>query len=164
MKAKQLRTTASGISCSLIGLVVLGILLPALHAQQTPRAKPLKQDGACLACHGQAGMKSEKGRDISIHPEKHAASAHGILGCKDCHTNIKDFPHPEKIAKVECHTCHSEQWSDVSASIHIVLGDAACSSCHGNVHEVSAAAEISPAKELTAEFDTWVKWAQALRR
>jgi cytochrome b subunit of formate dehydrogenase len=120
------------------GVTVLG------RPRETP--KPLKQDESCLACHGQAEMKSEKGIDISIRPDKHSASAHGILACRDCHTNIKDFPHPAKIKKVGCATCHGEQSKDVPGSIHAVLGDQACSSCHGNVHELGEAAKQVPSK------------------
>lgn len=140
MKLLQPRTAARTISWCLLSLAVLCLLLPTVLADGPEKAQPLKQDEACLACHGQAAMKSDKGRDISIHPEKHAASVHGIFGCKDCHTTIKDFPHPDKITKVECRTCHGEQESAISASIHAALGDAACSSCHGNAHEVQAAA------------------------
>jgi len=91
-------------------------------------------------------MKSEKGKDISIRPEAHAASAHGILGCKDCHTSVKDFPHPAKIAKVQCSTCHAAESSALPKSIHSALGEQACSSCHGNVHEVTSAATLAPEK------------------
>ena len=41
------------------------------------------------------------GKSISIDPAKHAASVHGTLGCNDCHATIKDFPHPNKLAKVQ---------------------------------------------------------------
>lgn len=114
-------------------------------AQQSP-AKPLPQDEACLACHGQPGMNSEKGKDISVRPEAHAASVHGILGCRDCHTSIREFPHPAKIAKVQCASCHADESSVVPKSIHSASGEQACSSCHGNVHEISAAAKLAPAK------------------
>jgi len=120
--------------------------IPSLARRQEKAAQPLKQDEACLACHGQAGMKSEKGADISIRPEKHAASVHGILGCKDCHTAIKDFPHPAKISKVTCASCHADQAKESAKSIHAVLGDGACASCHGNVHEIGAAAKLQPGK------------------
>jgi DnaJ-class molecular chaperone len=114
-------------------------------AQESP-SQPLKQDEACLACHGQAGIKSEKGKDISIRPGAHAGSAHGIFGCKDCHTTINDFPHPARVAKVQCATCHSEQSAAVPNSAHSALGEQACASCHGNVHEVAAAPKLAPAK------------------
>jgi formate dehydrogenase gamma subunit len=120
---------------------------PSLARRQTKAAQPLKQDEACLACHGQADMKSEKGDNISIRPEKHAASVHGILGCKDCHANIKDFPHPAKISKVQCASCHAEQAAAAAKSIHgASLGESSCASCHGNVHEILPAAKLQPAK------------------
>lgn len=119
---------------------------PSFARPQDKPAPPLKQDEACLSCHGQAEMKSEKGKDISIQTEKHASSVHGILGCKDCHTRIRDFPHPAKIPKVECVTCHAAQVADAAKSTHAALGEAACSSCHGNVHEVAAAAKAEPGK------------------
>jgi formate dehydrogenase gamma subunit len=106
----------------------------------------LKQDESCLACHGQAGMTSSTGKSISIDPAKHAASVHGTLGCQDCHTTIKDFPHPDKVPKVQCSTCHTDEASHVAGSIHSTLGDIACQACHGDPHEVSAAAETAPAK------------------
>ena len=91
-------------------------------------------------------MKSEKGKDISIRPEAHAASVHGILACRDCHTAIKEFPHPTKIAKVQCTTCHAAESASVPKSIHSILGEQACASCHGNAHEVTAAAKLAAAK------------------
>ncbi len=130
------------------GLLILFacFCLPSFARKQEKPAQPLKQDEACLACHGQAGMKSEKGVDISIRPEKHAASVHGVLGCKDCHTAIKDFPHPATIPKVQCASCHDDQAADAAKSIHAVLGQTACASCHGNVHEIGAATKAQPAK------------------
>jgi cytochrome b subunit of formate dehydrogenase/DnaJ-class molecular chaperone len=119
---------------------------PALARQLEKPAQPLKQGETCLACHGQPDMKSEKGKSISIRPDKQAASVHGALGCTDCHTAIKDFPHPAKIAKVKCATCHAEEVVDAAKSIHAVLGEDACTSCHGNVHEVTAAAWLRSGK------------------
>src|SRR5919108_1227813 len=120
--------------------------LHTLARRQEKPAQPLKQDEACLACHGQPDMKSGKGKSISIRPDKHAASVHGAFACTDCHTSIKDFPHPGKIAKVKCVTCHAEEVGDAAKSIHAVLGEDACASCHGNVHEVTTAAKLQPGK------------------
>ncbi len=116
------------------------------HAQAANAPKPLKQDENCLACHGQAGVTDAKGKSVSIDAAKHAASVHGVLGCTDCHSTIKDYPHPTKMAKVQCATCHSDESTHISGSIHAALGEQACESCHGNHHEVTAAAEIAPAK------------------
>ena len=103
-------------------------------------------DEECLACHGQAGMKSDAGKSISIDPARHAASAHAVLGCKDCHTGIKEFPHPSKIAKVQCSTCHADEAKSFPASAHSILGESACASCHGSVHELTTAEKLTPEK------------------
>jgi formate dehydrogenase gamma subunit len=111
------------------------------------KASPLpKEDDTCLACHGQPDIKSASGKSVSIDPAKHGASAHGILACGDCHTPIKDYPHPAKITKVQCTTCHADEASSVPNSIHSVLGAEACQSCHGEPHGVKTAADLAPAK------------------
>jgi formate dehydrogenase gamma subunit len=136
--------------------------LTSFARNQEKTAQPLKQDEACLACHGQAEMKSEKGADISIRPEKHAASVHGILGCSDCHTKIKDFPHPTKVSKVQCAACHADQAADAAKSVHAVLGEAACASCHGNVHEITAPAKMQPGKCAECHAGEWKEFAQSV--
>jgi formate dehydrogenase gamma subunit len=91
-------------------------------------------------------MKSAAGKNITIDPARHAASAHSVLGCKDCHTTIKEFPHPAKIAKVQCATCHADEAKVFPTSVHSMLGESACASCHGNVHELTTADKLIPAK------------------
>jgi cytochrome b subunit of formate dehydrogenase len=103
-------------------------------------------DQECLACHGEAGMKSSAGKNISIDAAKHAAGAHSVLGCQDCHTFIKEFPHPNKIAKVRCATCHDQEVKEFTGSAHAALGENACAVCHGNVHELTTAEKLMPAR------------------
>jgi formate dehydrogenase gamma subunit len=133
--------TACGVLIALVW-----VLAPTHAADKDKSAPPPKKDEACLACHGSAGMKSDKGKDISINPAKHAASAHAVLACTDCHTSIKDFPHPAKIAQVECSTCHADEAKAFATSVHSLLGDTACASCHGNVHELVTTEKLAPAK------------------
>ncbi len=96
------------ILCGLL-IALAWVLAPTRATAKARKHDPPKQDEACLACHGTAGMKSDKGKNIYVDPAKHAASAHAILGCHDCHTAIKDFPHPAQIAKVQCATCHADE-------------------------------------------------------
>ncbi len=110
-------------------------------------------DQECLACHGQPGMKSDAGINISIDPAKHAASAHAILGCKDCHTAIKEFPHPAKVAKVKCATCHVDEAKSFPDSAHAILGESSCASCHGSVHELTTAEKLMPGKCVECHAD-----------
>jgi len=158
-----------------IGLVLLVLLFLAgflllcgpanAHARARAQLKvpqPLKQDESCLACHGQAGVTSGSGKSISIDPAKHAASVHGILSCKDCHTTIKDYPHPAKVAQVKCSTCHGEEAARVPNSVHGLLGEEACQSCHGDHHEVASAAGLAPAKCAQCHADEVKEFRQSI--
>src|SRR5271165_2614568 len=109
-------------------LILCGLLIalawvpaPTRATAKARKAAPSKEDEACLACHGTAGMKSDKGKSIYVDSARHAASTHAILGCSACHTVIKDFPHPAKIAKVQCATCHEEEVKAFAGSVHAVL-------------------------------------------
>jgi len=138
------------------------ISTPVWARAQAKALSPLKQDESCLACHGQAGMTSGNGKNISIDPVRHAASVHGVLACQDCHTSIKEYPHPDKVAKVQCATCHADETSHVGGSIHSALGEQACQSCHGNPHEVTAAAEVAPAKCAQCHADEVKQFRQSI--
>jgi len=107
-------------------------------------------------------MTSGSGKNISIDPAKHAASVHGILGCTDCHTTIKDYPHPAKVARVKCSTCHADEAAWVPHSVHSALGDAACQSCHGDHHEVASAAHLAPAKCASCHADEVKEFRQSI--
>jgi len=122
------------------------VLAPTRAAAKAKSAHAPKQDEACLACHGTEGMKSDKGKDIYVNPAGHAAGAHAVLACQDCHTDIKDFPHPAKIAKGKCAACHEDVAKSFTSSAHSLLGDTACASCHGSVHELTTAEKLMPAK------------------
>ncbi len=129
------------MSAARVALVCLALTLaPTLASAAAGR------DDECLACHGQPGFKSDAGKSISIDPARHAASAHAVLGCKDCHTDIKEFPHPAKVVKVQCATCHADEAKAFPASAHSILGESACASCHGSVHDLGTAEKLMPAK------------------
>jgi cytochrome b subunit of formate dehydrogenase len=147
----------------LSNLVILVFLLIAVPVQaQSKPAHPLKQDESCLACHGEAGMKSDSGKSVAIDPSKHAASVHGgVLGCTDCHTSIKEFPHPPKVAKVQCATCHADEAAHAAASIHGQV-EVACQSCHGDQHEIVAAAQVAPAKCAECHADELKDFRQSI--
>jgi formate dehydrogenase gamma subunit len=146
MSSNRAQRQGHTLLVSALLLALAWVLAPTCATAQPKNAHPLKQDEACLACHGAAGMKSDKGKDISINPAKHAASAHGVLGCQDCHTSIKDFPHPANVPKVQCATCHDQEAKGFATGAHSVLGDSACATCHGSVHELSTTENLAPAK------------------
>ena len=143
-------------------IALVWVLAPTHAAAADKTAPPPRKDETCLACHGTAGMKSDKGKDISINPVKHAASAHAVLGCTDCHTSIKEFPHPAKIAKVECSTCHTDEAKSFGTSVHSMLGETACASCHGSVHELTTTEKLAPAKCEECHADEVKQFAESI--
>lgn len=115
--------------------VVMGVAATARARQAANNINEV-----CLACHGQPGMKSGTGKEIYVNPAKHSASVHGGLTCDACHADIKEYPHPKKIAKVACATCHADEANEIPKSIHgAALGAEPCIACHGNQHEIGRA-------------------------
>jgi len=137
---RLMRNPTHGIHLCAVG-AVLALFLPFTYAQGKPAADP---DAECLACHSQSDLKTEKGQSVFVDPAKHKASVHADLSCTTCHTDIKEFPHSAKVAKVNCASCHEEPAADVPKSIHAVLGDDACQGCHGPAHYTQPAAKIIP--------------------
>jgi hypothetical protein len=106
----------------------------------------------CLDCHGQPGssvsFKDGSSRDVTIDPDAWAASVHGSMGaaCTDCHTEHKEYPHPEVSASsardytlshyTSCQQCHEDQFKKQLDGVHIkaiAAGNknaAVCSDCH----------------------------------
>src|SRR5579872_2135019 len=91
---------------------------PPIHA-----SPPLAQ-ADCLECHSDKGGPPFK------------ASIHGGLGCTDCHTTIKAFPHAEKVDKVACGTCHAASVTKVAQGVHAKSSEQPCLSCHGDAHQI----------------------------
>lgn len=136
-------------------LVLLANLLLALPASAGPQAKDATDDATCLTCHGQAGIKSDSGRSIFVDPAKHKKSVHADLPCVACHTDISDFPHPAKIKRVECSSCHTQEASDFAGGIHSALGSGndGCTACHSSAHDAGPAAAVAPEQCATCHAD-----------
>jgi formate dehydrogenase gamma subunit len=113
-------------------------------------AVPVPQNADCLACHGEKEFKSASGRSLHVDAARQKASVHGSLACRDCHSDVKDYPHPKHVARVACATCHAEEATAVPNGIHgAILGKDACGSCHRDPHEVQPAG-IKPGQECKA--------------
>lgn len=130
---------------ALISTLFLAFSFP-LPAAPAPRQEG--QNAACLACHGEKEMKSESGKSIFVDPARLKSSKHAPLSCQTCHTDIRDYPHPKRIAKPQCATCHAQPAANVPKSVHSSLGVEACASCHGSAHEVQHAGRL-PSKECS---------------
>src|SRR5271165_1566727 len=137
------------VLCGLL-IAVVCVFAPTRSPAKARKAAPSKQDEACLACHGTAGMKSDKGKSIYVDPAKHAASVHAILGdaaCATCHGSVHELTAAAALLPGKCSECHADEVKSLAESIH---GQAAkrsdpdspnCESCHGSIHEVKAASE-----------------------
>jgi hypothetical protein len=93
-------------------------------------------NAVCLACHGQPGFKSPSGRNLHVDQSHFGKSVHASLPCTACHSSITGFPHPAKVAPVQCGTCHSSEATDVSDSVHAKDSAVPCLGCHGNPHAI----------------------------
>lgn len=126
----------------ILAALASGLLLAfSASAQNKPAANP---DADCLACHNNPDLKSDAGQGVYVDQAKRGGGIHGVLNCTACHAGIKEYPHPKRIAKVECATCHAEQAADVPKSVHGALGADACMSCHGSAHYTQSAAGVMP--------------------
>ena len=127
-------------SILLVTLLVAGVS----HAEEAADATtPTNED--CLACHSDSVDRS-KGKPIPSVAEPYAASIHGQseLSCVDCHADLqgKELPHPDKLAKPDCSTCHEDAVAAYEQSVHANSrrkspdSQAAwCTDCHG-VHDI----------------------------
>lgn len=90
------------------GVLLLASLtgLPALGAIKTDE---------CLECH-----------------DTYKGHLHGKLACVDCHVSVTSLPHPEKLPRPACITCHPKETASFSADLHNKKGFG-CTECH-NVH------------------------------
>jgi formate dehydrogenase gamma subunit len=126
----------------LVKLLFLGLLAGLGSAA----ARAQSPDETCLACHGTPDIQTmaTKPGSFFVDPARHKASVHGPLGCTTCHTTLREYPHPKRIPKVDCATCHAAPPADVPKSAHAALGRLACASCHGDPHTVQRAAGTVP--------------------
>jgi len=81
-------------------------------------------------------MQDANGHSIAVDAKTFSGSTHGSMKCNDCHADIKDYPHPDHIAPVECKTCHADEASSLTGSVHSSAKDHPCTSCHGDAHSI----------------------------
>jgi thiosulfate reductase cytochrome b subunit len=123
------------------------LLLSAALCFCYPASSQTAED--CLACHSDSTLKGNRGGktiSVFVNEKKFSASIHGKLPCVGCHADLEktDLPHTEKHAPVACGTCHSDEETQHSASLHgkaVKRGDPLaprCQDCHG-YHDIAPA-------------------------
>jgi hypothetical protein len=128
------------------GAAALALAAP-VSAQPAVRP-PANED--CLACHADPAAVRTNGTPVVVLPEKYAASVHAPLACVDCHTDLAkltEYPHPEKLARVSCATCHEDAVAKYDLGVHArarranpASPAATCVDCH-TAHEIKAASD-----------------------
>lgn len=133
----------------MLALGCLAGLLFLAGGAETAQAEP-PNNAECLLCHSQPDqtltLPSGETLAITVIPAMYGRSVHWDMYCVDCHTGIKDYPHPENPAqnrrefalqfKETCKDCHDVQYDQVVDSIHQTALDAgnenapACNDCH----------------------------------
>src|ERR1051326_8848180 len=90
----------------------------------------------CLGCHNDPAAEKR------VDQKKFEASIHGqAIGCTDCHTDVKAYPHDPTPKPVNCAACHADQVAEYAKSAHAkarAKGDtvaATCVDCHGK-HDI----------------------------
>lgn len=150
------------LSLGLVAVLVFGAL-PVTATSSTvppvlaaPADRPAQAPGVtndyCLECHGQPGqirtLPSGESQYMTIDRFAFDNSVHGQGGyaCVQCHTTIREYPHPESTAQdlrdvslqnyTTCQQCHSGQYEKQMDSVHaaaLEAGDrnaAVCTDCH----------------------------------
>jgi nitrate/TMAO reductase-like tetraheme cytochrome c subunit len=106
-----------------------------------PAARVTNED--CLACHGDADARRTDGRSIAVAAARFGESIHGPLDCVDCHADAgKELPHPDRLAKAACGSCHEDVAGKYHDSMHAwarekagLVGAPSCADCHGT-HDI----------------------------
>ncbi|HUC63034.1 MAG TPA: hypothetical protein VMF53_13860 [Alphaproteobacteria bacterium] len=176
--------------CAIAAFVAALALGLAALAPPASAAAPSKNDQACLACHGSAGLEKHlaDGATLSLHiaGDNFAKSVHGAIGCTGCHTDINLATHlstPKPIASKRafslemihvCRTCHSTQFGQWDKSVHAALvhdGNPAapiCTSCHSPHAVIKGVAETMDTVPCRAchgaIFDAYAKSVHGMMR
>ncbi len=111
----------------------------------------------CLVCHDDPALVrivAGKTNSLQVTTNSLKKSVHAGLTCTECHADIKDLPHPDKLAAPKCGNCHDDVAKEYASSIHGVSrnmgasGAATCSDCHGSHNIVPVKRGDSPVFKL----------------
>jgi len=116
--------TAYSIALAMVVLLVFGA--PQVALAQTD----------CLSCHDDKSLQDASGNNIGVDAHTFASSLHGSMKCNDCHSSIKEYPHPDKITPVVCEKCHADEAAGLAGSVHSEKAEHPCISCHGDAHAI----------------------------
>jgi predicted CXXCH cytochrome family protein len=155
-----------GISMSLFFTISLVLVVPFSLCAWTEMAFSFENE-VCLECHGSrdilemsneerlemvipAPEKQEvyKGKlTLYVDYEKFRSTVHRDLSCTDCHNDIEDIPHSQRLGMVDCSQCHEEIVGQYEKSKHARVSQRLCFECH-NPHATTSFRELSQQKRI----------------
>ncbi|MFC1835269.1 cytochrome b/b6 domain-containing protein [Thermodesulfobacteriota bacterium] len=74
--------------------------------------------------------------NLSIDPKKYEESVHGETTCVECHQDVSEVPHLQRLKVVDCAECHDDAVESINAGVHGTKAgpkDPRCIGCH-NAH------------------------------
>jgi len=132
----------------LLALLLSSGVVWAERSQRSVTPSRTMETEECLACHGNTELGKEvHGQRVSmfVGEEAFKGSAHGFLGCGDCHSDVRGYPHEPVPQKVSCRACHWDAVAAYEQSVHAKAQAegrrqaATCLQCHGSAHEIRPA-------------------------
>ena len=142
-------------SVRILALIALTTGAAALVCAPAPqKSKDLPGSEECAGCHdaGRRAGRLEKGSPPPFDKAALQASPHAELDCTACHSGVDKakLPHAEKLARVDCGSCHPDEQKQYSASLHgraTSRGDRlapGCATCHGTHNILRPSSPNSP--------------------
>lgn len=117
--------------CSRLFIILMGALILSTGAfgQQADAAN-------CYLCHDLANFglsgNGQTFRSFEVSSDSYAHSTHRNVICRDCHTEVNQFPHPEDSEKVDCSkSCHVTRPFALTGYSHIEQTETHAISAHG---------------------------------
>ncbi|OGP54995.1 MAG: hypothetical protein A2Y65_11205 [Deltaproteobacteria bacterium RBG_13_52_11] len=142
-------------------IIFLVLFAPFSLFSWTGVAFPI-ENKACLECHGTRDIlqmsKEERlemviptpgkeevrkgGIILYVDYEQFRSTVHHELNCIDCHTDIKDLPHPQRLGMVSCAQCHDKIVDQYEKDKHAKVSQRLCFECH-NPHATTSFKKLS---------------------
>lgn len=120
------------------GFLIVRALAALVLAAASIGQVSAQSNADCLGCHSDTSLSKPGARKGSLFVRESAlkATAHGQLGCTDCHLGLdmSKIPHAARVEPVDCLMCHSDAASKHTVHkgmIDAAAGSGGCKDCHG---------------------------------
>ena len=150
-----------------VHLLVFVLLLVASLLLCWPKVSFSIENEECLECHGTRDIlemsdeerlemvvptpgKKEvrKGRlTLYVDYKGFRSSVHRGLRCIDCHVEICELPHPQRMGMVNCARCHKKIMRQYQRSKHAKISKRLCFECH-NPHTTTSFRRLSQKERM----------------